>query len=110
MTSAGSPSTPPPTSAANWPTVCPASVLMALASAAGPILSRYRIEALDELLGQVDGLSRDKKHTVIALKDDREALLSPNRLDNCEQVAQHTRDELSLTLAQVALRFLDEAI
>ena len=79
-------------------------------SDAAPRLSLHRIEAFDDFLGQVDGLSREKKHTVIALKDDREALLSPHILDDFEQVAQHTRGELGLALTQVAFGFLDEAI
>src|SRR5262245_431472 len=110
MTSAGSPSTLPPTSAASSPNVYPAGRLMIADSDATLRLSLHCIEAFDDFIGQVDGLSREQKHTVIALKDDREALLSPHSSDNFEQVAQHTRGELGLALAQVALRFLDEAI
>src|SRR5262245_60599117 len=75
-----------------------------------PSLASYRIEPFDDFLGQVDGVSHEEENTVIALEDNREALLSPHSADDLEQIAQHTRGELGLALAQLALRFLDEAI
>ena len=38
--------------------------------------SRGSIEALDDFLSQVDGISDEQEYAVIALKDDREAFLS----------------------------------
>src|SRR5919109_2972617 len=107
MTSVGSPSTLPPTAAANSPNVYPVPVPMVDGTPCPPQEVRRdakrspplqrpamedlpqprrlpfrRIEALDDLLGEVDGIGSEEEKAFIALEDDGEAFLSAHGADD----------------------------